>query len=42
MDNSNNVAHMTVRLNFIQQEVLNETVEIKYINTENQVTDLLT
>jgi hypothetical protein len=35
MDNSDNVAHMIVRLNFIQQEVLNKTVEIKYINTEN-------
>jgi hypothetical protein len=39
---SNNVSHIIVRLNYIQQEVLAKTVEIKFIGTDDQVTDILT
>jgi hypothetical protein len=39
---SNNVAHMVVKINFIQEQVANGTIAIKYINTENQVADILT
>jgi hypothetical protein len=33
---------MMMRINYIYQEVLAETVEIKYINVHNQVADILT
>jgi hypothetical protein len=43
LDNvSNNVAHLVVKINFIQEQVANGTIAIKYINTENQVADILT
>jgi hypothetical protein len=43
LDNcSNNVCHIIVRLNYIQQEVLAKTVEIKFIRTDHQVVDILT
>jgi hypothetical protein len=29
-------------INYIYQEVLDKTVEVKYINTHNQVADILT
>jgi hypothetical protein len=38
---SNNVSHIIVRLNYIQQEVLAKTVEIKFIGTDDQVADIL-
>jgi hypothetical protein len=31
-----------MRINYIYQEVLVKTVEVKYINTHNQVADILT
>jgi hypothetical protein len=31
-----------MRINYIYQEVLAETVEVKYMNTHNQVADILT
>jgi hypothetical protein len=37
-----NVGHMMMRINYIYQEVLAKTVEVKYINTHNQVADILT
>jgi hypothetical protein len=43
LDNcSNNVSHIIVQLNFIQQEVLSGTIEVKYINTDYQIADILT
>jgi hypothetical protein len=36
------LAHMVVKINFIQEQVANGTIAIKYINTENQVSDTLT
>jgi hypothetical protein len=43
LDNvSNNVAHLVVKINFIQEQVANGNIAIKYINTENQVADILT
>jgi hypothetical protein len=33
---------MMMRINYIYQEVLAKTVEVKYINTHNQVADILT
>jgi hypothetical protein len=41
LDNcSNNVSHIIVRLNYIQQEVLAKTVEIKFIGIDDQVADI--
>jgi hypothetical protein len=37
-----NVGHMMMRINYIYQEVLAKNVEVKYINTHNQVADILT
>jgi hypothetical protein len=37
-----NVGHMMMRINCIYQEVLAKTIEVKYINTYNQVADILT
>jgi hypothetical protein len=34
--------HMMMRINYIYQEILAKTVEVKYINTHNQVADILT
>jgi hypothetical protein len=43
LDNcSNNVSRIIVKLNFIQQEVLSGTIEVKYINTDYQIADILT
>jgi hypothetical protein len=43
LDNcSNNFSHIIVKLNFIQQEVLSGTIEVKYINTDYQIADILT
>ena len=39
---TNNSAHMVTRLNYIHQEIVNKNVELKFINTENQVADILT
>jgi hypothetical protein len=36
-----NVGHKT-RINYVYQEVLAKTVEVKYINTHNQVANILT
>jgi hypothetical protein len=33
---------MMMRINYIYEEVLAKTVEVKYINTHNQVADILT
>jgi hypothetical protein len=33
---------MMMRINYTYQEVLAKTVEVKYINTHNQVADILT
>jgi hypothetical protein len=33
---------MMMRINYIDQEALAKTVEVKYINTHNQVADILT
>jgi hypothetical protein len=33
---------MMMRINYIYQEVLAKTIEVKYINTHNQVADILT
>ena len=33
---------MVVKINFIQEQVANGNIAIKYINTENQVADILT
>jgi hypothetical protein len=43
LDNiSNNVGHLVVELNNIKERVLNGIIEIKYINTDDQVADILT
>jgi hypothetical protein len=43
LDNcSNNVSHIIVKINFIQQEVLSGSIEVKYINTDHQIADILT
>jgi hypothetical protein len=39
---SNNTAHLVMRLNYIHQEILAGTIALRYINTENQVADVLT
>ena len=39
---SSKVSHMIMRINFIQQEILNGTVELKKIGSENEVADILT
>jgi hypothetical protein len=39
---NSNVGHMIMRINYICQEVLAKIVEVKYINTHNQVADTLT
>lgn len=39
---SHKTAHIVMRLNFIHQEVQKGTVKLKYVNTENQVADILT
>jgi hypothetical protein len=39
---SNNVAHMVVKINFIQEQVANCIIANKFINTENQVAGILT
>jgi len=38
----NNTSHMVMRLNYIHQEIVNGEVIIKYIDTTNQVADILT
>jgi hypothetical protein len=38
----NNSAHLVMRLNYIHEQVANGTIILKYINTENQVADVLT
>jgi transposase InsO family protein len=38
----NNTSHMVMRLNYIHQEILNGNVTVKFIDTENQVADILT
>jgi hypothetical protein len=37
-----NVGHVMMRISYIYLEVLAKTVEVKYINTHNQVADILT
>jgi hypothetical protein len=31
-----------MRINFLHEQVLNKTIELKYINTDEQVADILT
>ena len=38
----NNSAHMVMRLNYLHEQVLNKNIELKYINTDDQVADILT
>jgi transposase InsO family protein len=38
----NNSSHMVMRLNYIHQEILNKHIEVKFIDTTNQVADILT
>lgn len=38
----NKSAHLTVRLNFIHEQIKRKVIELKFINTENQVADVLT
>jgi hypothetical protein len=38
----NKSAHITVRLNFIHEQIKRKVIELKFINTENQVADVLT
>jgi transposase InsO family protein len=38
----NNTAHMVMRLNYIHQEIVNGNVSIKFIDTTNQIADILT
>ena len=38
----NNSAHITMRINFLHEQVLAKVIELKYINTENEVADVLT
>ena len=39
---SNNSAHLVTKLNYIHQEIMNGSVKLQYINTENQIADILT
>ena len=39
---STKVSHMIMRINFIQQEILAGTVELKSIRSENELADILT
>jgi hypothetical protein len=39
---SNNTAHMVMRLNYIHQEILAGNIALRYIDTLNQVADILT
>jgi hypothetical protein len=38
----NNSAHMVMRLNYLHQESIKGTIELKYINTDDEVADILT
>ena len=42
MNIGNNSAHLVMRLNFLHECVVNKIVSIKYINTNDQVADVLT
>jgi hypothetical protein len=39
---SNNSAHLVNKLNYIHQEITNGNIKLLYINTENQIADILT
>lgn len=39
---TNNTSHIVMRLNFIHQEITAKTVSLKYIDTDNNVADILT
>ena len=39
---SSNVSHMIMRINYIQQEILAGTVELKSVKSEHEVADILT
>lgn len=39
---SNNSAHLVMRLNYIHQEIVAGNIILKYIDTQNQVADILT
>ena len=39
---SNNSEHITMRINYIHESINNKLILLKYINTENQVADILT
>ena len=41
-NNNDNTSHIVMRLNFIHQEVQNKTVVIGYIDTDHNVSDILT
>jgi len=38
----NNSAHITMRINFLHEQVTGKVIELKFINTENEVADVLT
>jgi len=38
----NNSAHIVMRLNYLHQETLRGTIELKFIDTDNEVADILT
>jgi len=38
----NNSAHMVMRINYLHEQVMNKNIELKYINTDEQVADILT
>lgn len=38
----NNSAHIVMRINYLYEQVLNKTIELKQINTDKQVADILT
>jgi hypothetical protein len=38
----NNSAHLVMRLNYLHEKVNDKTIELKYINTDDEVADILT
>jgi hypothetical protein len=39
---TNNSSHIVMRLNFIHQEIKNGTITLKYIDSQNEIADILT